>query len=95
MTCPTTGRGSTRDAIRDRREPSLPDDRHLTPSQHYGVLPQDEYMARTDRGGRNLTGSDNMKHVEPGDAIAHLRSFQGGLETSALAGKVVHGVHGD
>ncbi len=46
-------------------------------------------MART--GSRvvlNLTGSDNMKHVEPGDAIAHLRSFQGGLETSALAGKV-------
>ena len=46
-------------------------------------------MART--GSRvvlNLTGADNMKHVEPGDAIAHLRSFQGGIETSMLRGKV-------
>ncbi len=52
-------------------------------------MPQSEYMALT--GGRvvlNLTGADKMKHVEPGDVISHLRSFQGGLETSAVRGKV-------
>ena len=29
-----------------------------------------------------------MKHVEPGDFVSHLRSFQGGLELSRLRGKV-------
>jgi type I restriction enzyme S subunit len=36
----------------------------------------------------NLTGADSMKHVQAGDFISHLRSFQGGLEYSALVGKV-------
>jgi len=36
----------------------------------------------------NLSGSDNMRHVEPGDYISHLRSFQGGLEHSTSRGKV-------
>ena len=36
----------------------------------------------------NLSAPDNMKRVQPGDLIAHLRSFQGGLEKSDLAGKV-------
>jgi type I restriction enzyme S subunit len=46
-------------------------------------------MART--GSKvvlNLSTPDSMKHVEPGDFIAHLRSFQGGLERSDLTGKV-------
>lgn len=75
--------------FRERKEPSQKDDVHLTPSQHHGVMPQDAYMAVT--GSRvvlNLAGADSMKHVEPGDAIAHLRSFQGGLETSFTTGKV-------
>src|SRR4051812_19615822 len=73
----------------ERRESCHADDVHLTPSQAYGVLPQEEYMAVT--GSRvvlNLAGQDNMKHVEPDDFIIHLRSFQGGLERSALRGKV-------
>ena len=75
--------------FRDRREVARSDDAHLTPSQHMGVLTQAEYMERT--GSRvvlNLSAPDNMKHVEPGDFIAHLRSFQGGLERSGLRGKV-------
>jgi type I restriction enzyme S subunit len=36
----------------------------------------------------NLTGSDNMKHVESGDFVIHLRSFQGGIEYSQYTGKV-------
>jgi len=75
--------------FRDRREVARSDDAHLTPSQHMGVLTQAEYMERT--GSRvvlNLSAPDHMKHVEPGDFIAHLRSFQGGLERSGLRGKV-------
>jgi type I restriction enzyme, S subunit len=70
-------------------EPSVSDDVHLTPSQKYGVLPQTEYMEIT--GSRvvlNLAGADSMRHVEAGDYISHLRSFQGGLEYSTYSGKV-------
>ncbi len=76
-------------AFRERREPNLPDDVHLTPSQTYGVLPQAEYMARTGNAiVQNIQGQDNMKHVEPDDFVIHLRSFQGGIERSICAGKV-------
>ncbi len=72
-----------------RNEKAEEGDVHLTPSQKYGVLPQTEYMEIS--GGRvvlNLTESGQMKHVEPGDFISHLRSFQGGLELSKISGKV-------
>ena len=73
----------------ERSEKSKTDDVHLTPSQKYGVLPQDEYVERTGaQVVRNRLGSGNMKHVEPGDFISHLRSFQGGLEYSGVPGKV-------
>jgi type I restriction enzyme S subunit len=70
-------------------EPNKPDDVHLTPSQKYGVLPQEDYMEVS--GSRvvlNLSGADNMRHVNAGDYISHLRSFQGGLEFSGFDGKV-------
>ncbi|BAU32063.1 restriction endonuclease subunit S [Microcella alkaliphila] len=52
-------------------------------------MPQAEYMALTgNKVVLNLSGADNMRHVEPGDYISHLRSFQGGLEYSAYEGKV-------
>jgi type I restriction enzyme S subunit len=73
----------------ERSTPSSEGDVHLTPSQQYGVLPQQEYMQRTgNKVVLNLSGADNMRHVEPGDFISHLRSFQGGLEYSRIAGKV-------
>ncbi len=73
----------------ERRQPSRGNDVHLTPSQTYGVLPQRSYMEITgNRVVLNLAGQDDMKHVEPDDFIIHLRSFQGGLERSTLAGKV-------
>ncbi|MCG7455685.1 restriction endonuclease subunit S [Corynebacterium sp. ACRPH] len=73
----------------ERSEKSKSDDVHLTPSQKLGVLPQDEYVERTGaQVVRNRLGAGNMKHVESGDFISHLRSFQGGLEFSALSGKV-------
>ena len=71
-----------------RREVEHPDDEHLTPSQKYGVLPQRTYMEITgNRVVQNLSGT-KMKHVEPGDFISHLRTFQGGLELSRTRGKV-------
>lgn len=73
----------------ERREPSTSADVHLTPSQHYGVLPQEQYIAVSgSKPVLNLSGQDSMRHVERGDFIAHLRSFQGGLETSSYRGKV-------
>jgi len=73
----------------ERRERARDEDVHLTPSQTHGVLPQAEYMAVTgNRVVLNLTGQENMKHVEADDFIIHLRSFQGGIEYSTLPGKV-------
>ena len=73
----------------ERREKSLPDDVHLTPSQTHGVLPQKEYMDRTgNKVVLNLAGADNMKRVCAGDFVIHLRSFEGGIEASTIDGKV-------
>lgn len=73
----------------ERKTRSSASDIHLTPSQKYGVLPQSQYMEITgNKVVLNLSGSDNMRHVEPGDYISHLRSFQGGLEHATLSGKV-------
>lgn len=75
--------------FKERGEKSSPTDAHLTPSQQYGVLTQQEYMSIT--GSRvvlNLTGADNMKAVRAGDFVIHLRSFQGGIEFSSIDGKV-------
>ena len=66
----------------------LSSDVHLTPSQKYGVLPQSEYMEITgNRVVQNLSGN-TMQHVEAGDFISHLRTFQGGLELARTPGKV-------
>ena len=75
--------------MRERSEKSKPDDIHLTPSQAYGVISQQEYMKLT--GGKvtlNLTNPNNMKRVKAGDFVIHLRSFQGGIEASPKGGKV-------
>lgn len=73
----------------ERRAKSTKSDIHLTPSQLYGVLPQNEYLEKTgNRVVLNLVGGDSMKHVETNDFIIHLRSFQGGIEHSRYVGKV-------
>lgn len=73
----------------ERKAKSADSDVHLTPSQKYGVLPQEEYMKITgNKVVLNLTGADNMRHVEAGDYVSHLRSFQGGLEYAGIPGKV-------
>lgn len=71
------------------REREREDDELLTPSQKFGVLPQEEYM-RVSGSRVVMANSDSGSgvHVEEGDFISHLRSFQGGLEYSGYTGKV-------
>jgi len=62
-------------------------DLQLTASQNWGIIPQEEYMERT--GAKIVFANqslENWKHVEPDDFVISLRSFQGGLEMSTVAG---------
>lgn len=62
-------------------------ERQLTASQEHGIVYQDEYMEMT---GNNVVtvvkDFSILKHVEPGDFVISMRSFQGGLEYSQLRG---------
>ena len=72
-----------------RRDKALEDDEQLTSSQKYGIISQQEFM---EREGRRVTvvlkGEDILKHVEAGDFVISMRSFQGGLEYSHVSGKI-------
>ncbi len=75
--------------FRNRSKPCTEEDVQLTPSQTYGVVTQENYMELSgNRVVLNTMGASNMKRVRPGDFIIHLRSFQGGIELSRIAGKV-------
>lgn len=72
-----------------RKDKAVPGERQLTASQQYGVIYQDEYMALT--GSRVVTVEkdfDILKHVEAGDFVISMRSFQGGLEYSTNTGSI-------
>ena len=60
-----------------------------TASQKYGIISQEEYMRRE---GRRIVvanqGLDNWKHVDPGNFVISLRSFQGGIELCEITGCV-------
>lgn len=60
-----------------------------TASQKYGIISQEEYMHRENR--RIVVanqGLDDWKHVEPGNFVISLRSFQGGIELCEITGCV-------
>lgn len=60
-----------------------------TASQKYGIISQKEYMRRENR--RIVVanqGLDDWKHVEPGNFVISLRSFQGGIELCEITGCV-------
>jgi len=70
-----------------RKDRARPDDKQLTASQQYGIMDQEEYMAMT--GTRVVVVEkdfDILKHVEAGDFVISMRSFQGGLEYSKVSG---------
>ena len=72
-----------------RKDRASKGERQLTSSQQYGILYQDEYMELT--GSKVVTVEkdfDILKHVEAGDFVISMRSFQGGLEYSTKSGAI-------
>ena len=72
-----------------RKERAAVGERQLTASQQFGVVFQDEYMEKT--GAKVVTVEkdfDILKHVEKGDFVISMRSFQGGLEYSENTGSI-------
>jgi len=79
----------SRRLFRMRNERAWDSDQQLTASQKYGMLFQTEFV---ELEGRRVVeviqGTDTLRHVEPNDFVISLRSFQGGIEWSKLAGSV-------
>jgi len=73
----------------ERRERAREGDVQFTASQKYGVIPQTEFM---EKEGRRVMlvgkGQDILKHIEPGDFLISMRSFEGGLEECRGSGSV-------
>lgn len=75
--------------FRESKEIRKPGDEKLAATQQFGVIPQTEYMERMK--SRIVTATqdlDKWKHVEAGNFVISLRSFQGGLELCKMAGCV-------
>lgn len=72
-----------------RKERARKGEPQLAATQKYGVIPQSDFM---DLEGRRITqvflDFDILKHVEAGDFVMSMRSFQGGLEYSEYTGCV-------
>lgn len=72
-----------------RKEKARANDVMLTASQHHGMIPQKQFVAEEAYTPMPVEkGHDILKHVEPGDFVISMRSFQGGLEYSTLRGKM-------
>ena len=73
----------------ERKERAREGDVQFTASQKYGVIPQSEFM---EKEGRRVMlvgkGMDILKHIEPGDFLISMRSFEGGLEECKGSGCV-------
>lgn len=75
--------------FRHRKEKARKGEQQLAATQKYGVIPQQEYM---ELEGRRIVqvflDFDILKHVEAGDFVMSMRSFQGGIEYSDYTGCV-------
>ncbi len=73
----------------NRREVARTNDEQLAASQKYGVVPQtlmmDLYESKVMLA---LKGTSSFRHVEKGDFVISLRSFEGGIEYSDYVGCV-------
>ena len=71
------------------KERKRPEDKPATASQKYGIIAQEDYMQKE---GKRIViatqGLDDWKHVDPDNFVISLRSFQGGIERSAISGCV-------
>lgn len=72
-----------------RKDKAYEEDEQLTSSQKYGIISQKEFMEIEGRQVMQvLKGEEILKHVEKGDFVISMRSFQGGLEYSEVSGKI-------
>lgn len=85
----------------ERKEKARPGDVLLTASQKYGMIPQSKFVELEGRRVVEINkGANSLIHVEAGDFVISLRSFQGGLEFSRTAGSItfhyvpIHAVKG-
>lgn len=67
----------------ERVQKGCPDEPLLAATQTKGVVPKDQYGARTVVATKDL---HLLKLVEPGDYVISLRSFEGGIEHSDYCG---------
>lgn len=75
--------------FRQRKDKAFEGEQQLTASQQYGIMYQSDYMELT--GTKVVTVEkdfDILRHVEMGDFVISMRSFQGGLEYSELSGSI-------
>ena len=72
-----------------RKERARNTDEQLTASQKHGVIPQKLYMELEARKVTQVEfNSEILKHVEKGDFVISMRSFQGGIEYCGYTGCV-------
>jgi type I restriction enzyme S subunit len=72
-----------------RNEKPLASDKQVTASQQYGILYQEEFVAREGRKVvETIMGTNTLRRVRPNDFVISLRSFQGGLEWSRIEGSI-------
>lgn len=75
--------------FRQRKDKAFEGEKQLTASQQHGIMFQNDYMELT--GVKVVTVEKDfeiLKHVEAGDFVISMRSFQGGLEYSELSGSI-------
>jgi type I restriction enzyme S subunit len=72
-----------------RNEMATESDRQVTASQQYGILYQDDFVAREGRRVvETIMGTHTLRRVMPNDFVISLRSFQGGIEWSQIEGAI-------
>src|SRR5439155_9099749 len=79
--------GQSRRLFALRNERAYPDDEQLTASQKHGVIPQKLFMEMEgQKVVQVILNPEILKHVEPGDFVISMRSFQGGIEYATHRG---------
>jgi type I restriction enzyme S subunit len=81
--------GQSRRRFALRNERALDGEEQLTASQKHGIIRQADFV---ESEGRRVVevikGADILKHVEAGDFVISMRSFQGGIEYSPYCGSI-------
>jgi type I restriction enzyme S subunit len=72
-----------------RKNFAMPEDVQLSATQAYGVIPQSEFEEKVGRRVVKISMHlEKRRHVERGDFVISMRSFQGGLERAWASGAI-------